>query len=176
MDMRGQDQAGLLGGSEITHFSGILPPERCLAGGRPHTPPNPSSPGGMILTALHPLTGHLDAALARGDHEAALRMAYAALSKVVDGLARARGDRWQGAQARVHALFVELEPLPYEVLMDGTLRERGTAVRVSYRNWAVDPKEIDYWARGLGARLASLWPGAWIVLGPTVSGSGSGDR
>ncbi len=156
--------------SEITHFKGVLPPEGALVGGRVYAPPpSKASPGGLILNALCPLRGELDVALARDDQPAAQRIAYAALSQVADGLAAYRGDRLMPGQVRFHALMVELEPLPFELRADGSLAERGTTVRVSYRNWAVDRREADAYAAALAARFSALWPGAWVVL-PSVTG------
>lgn len=163
---------------EVTQFRGILPP-----GGpgrtRSHAlPPNRTTPAGVILHALHPLCGELDAALARNDRPAALRLAYTALGQVADALAAYRGDRLLPGQIRIHALLVELEPLPLELNADGTLAERGTAVSVSYRNWAVKRHEAAVWAQTLSQHFKTMWPGAWVLVtpeeaaqAPTVSGA-----
>ncbi len=149
---------------EITHFKGVLPPDGALVGGRSYAPPpSRATPGGLILNALGPLRGDLDRALARGDREAALRLAYAALSRVADGLAAQRGDKLAPDQVRIHALLVELEPLPYMMALDGSLAEQGTTVRVSYRNWTVDRREATAYAATLANRFQALWPGAWVV-------------
>ena len=152
--------------NEITnHFRGILPPEGGLRGGHRFTPPpSKASPGGLILHTLNPFRGELDASLARGDQEAALRTVYAALGRVADGLAAYRGDKLRPGQVRIHALMVELEPLPYTLSADGSLTEQGTTVRVSYRNWAVDQRKAAAWANNLAERFQALWPGAWVVL------------
>jgi len=153
----------------ITHFRGVLPPERPVGGSRAYTPPpSKASPGGLILNALGPLRGELDAALARGDQETALRLAYAALSEVADALAAHRGDLIQAWQVRIHALLVELESLPLAPQSDGTLAEQGTEVRIAYRNWAVDRAEAAAWAQNLAERFQALYPGAWRVL-PAVT-------
>jgi len=151
--------------NEITHFRGILPP----TGANPYTPPShQASPDGLILNALCPLRNELDAALARGDQETALQIAYGALSQVADALAAYRGDLIQSWQVRIHALLVELEALPLQSQPDGTLAEQGTAVQISYRNWVVNRAEAATWARTLTERCKTLWPGAWIVLPPTA--------
>jgi hypothetical protein len=153
---------------EITHFRGVLPPEGALIGGRAYAPPpSKASPGGLILNALCPLRRELDLALARDDRPAAQRIAYTALSHVADGLAAYRGDRLLSGQVRIHALLVELEPLPFELRADGSLVEHGTAVRVSYRNWAIDRREAAAYAANLIERFSALWPGAWVVA-PTA--------
>ena len=121
--------------NELTQFRGILPPEGATAA----TPRPPlATPDGLILRTLSPFRDELDSALARGDRGGALRLAYTALSRIADELAAYRGDKLPPDQVRVHALLVELESLPLEPLPDGTLAERGTAVTVNYRNWAVD--------------------------------------
>ena len=66
-----------------------------------------------------------------------LRIAYGALSRVADALAAMRGDTILPGQVRVHALLVQLLPLPPESQFDGTLSETGTQVEINYRNWAV---------------------------------------
>ncbi len=153
--------------SEITHFQAILPPEGARIRGRLFTPPpSRASAGGLILHALAPLRGPLDAALARGDRETALQMAYQALAQVADALAKRRGDQAQPWQTLIHALLVELTPLPYEPRPDGTLVEQGTAVQVSYRNWTVNRHEADAWAKMLTEKFRTLWPAAWVVLAP----------
>lgn len=155
---------------EVIQFRGILPPEKGgLSGRRYAPPPSKASPGGLILNALAPLRGELDTALARGDREAATRIAYCALSQVADALAACRGDTLQAWQVRVHALLVELEPLPLAPQPDGTLAEQGTAVRVSYRNWAISRAEAESWAQNLAERFQALWPGAWVVF-PAITG------
>lgn len=153
--------------SELTQFRGILPPS---AGSMPPEGATASArcmatPDGLILRTLSPFRDELDFALARGDHSGALRLAYAALSRVADDLAACRGDKLSPDQVRVHALLVELESLPLEPLSDGTLAERGTVVAVNYRNWAVDHAVAAAWARTLTEQFHALWPGAWIVVG-----------
>jgi hypothetical protein len=149
--------------SDITQFRGILPP--VSANPRLHAlPPSKASPGGLILHALGPLREELDDALAREDRAAALQLAYGALTRVADTLAAYRGDQLRPGQVRVHALLVELEALPLKPLPDGTLAESGTAVSVSYRNWAVDRALAAAWARTLTDRFQALWPGAWVVV------------
>jgi hypothetical protein len=157
-------------GSDVTHFRGVQPPENRAFS----PPPSKASPGGLILNALAPLRNELDMALARGDREAALQMAYGALSAVADALAAHRGDRVQPGQVLVHALFVELAPLPLELRSDGTLVEPGTSVQVSYRNWAVGTMESQRYAQSLAERFRSLWPGAWLILQGMAQRTGGG--
>lgn len=145
---------------EITHFRGVLPPES--RGFIP--PPSQASPGGLILNVLHPLRGELDVALAQGDQARALRIAYTALSRVADTLAKSRGCRIEPGQVRIHALLVQLTPLPMEVHPDGTLDELGTQVEVNYRDWIVDRAEADAWAERLTQHFQALWPGAWVMV------------
>lgn len=154
---------------EVTHFRGVLPP-----GGpgrtRSHAlPPNRTTPAGVILHALHPLSDELSKALARDDRPAALRLAYNALGRVADALAAYRGDRLLPGHTLVHALLVELEPLPLELNSDGTLVERGTAVSVNYRNWTMARNEAETWAQNLSKHFMSLWPGAWVLVGQDVA-------
>ena len=108
--------------SEITQFQTVLPPAGARFRGRPFTPPpSRASAGGLIVNALAPLRGPLDAALAAGDRETALQLAYQALAQVADALAQRRGDKAQPWQTLIHALLVELTPLPYAPRPDGTL-------------------------------------------------------
>ncbi|MCX7670679.1 MAG: hypothetical protein N2439_11480 [Anaerolineae bacterium] len=146
--------------SEIMHFRGILPP----AGREFIPPPSQASPGGLILRVLHPLRGELAAALARGDQNGALRIAYTALSQVADALARLHGGALRPDQARIHLLLVQLTWLPLEVHADGTLSEAGTLVEVHYRDWVVPRAEAQTYADQLMARFQTLWPGAWVVV------------
>lgn len=150
--------------SPVTQFRGILPPEGPTQG-HPHgLPPSRATPGGLILHALSPLRQELDTALAQDDRQGALQLAYGALGRVADALAAYRGDTLCPSQVRIHALLVELEPLPLEPRQDGTLVERGTAVTVHYRNWAVPQAEAARWARTLSDRFHALWPGAWVMV------------
>jgi len=149
--------------SNFIQFRGILPPAD-TNGREAVLPPSRTAPGSVILHALSPLRGELDAALASGDRPAALRLAYGALTRVVDALAVYRGDGLQPGQVRVHALLVELKALPLTPLPDGTLAESGTAVYVNYRNWAVDQAMAASWAQMLTERFQALWPGAWVVV------------
>jgi hypothetical protein len=144
---------------DVTHFHGFLPPARGHS-----LPPSKASPGALILHTLAPLRDELDAALARGDREAALRIAYRALARTADGLATVRGDRLQPSQVRIHALWVELEPLPFASEADGTVSDQGASIRVSYRNWAVPRAEATAWAARLTERFSALWPGAWVMM------------
>lgn len=148
---------------KITQFRGTLPPTHA---GRQAAalPPHRNTPAGLILRALVPLRAELDALLARNDRQAALGLAYNALAQVADALAAYGGDELYPGQVRIHALMVELEPLPLEPQPDGTLTEHGTAVNVSYRNWAVAAAQASIYARTLTERFHTLWPGAWVVV------------
>jgi hypothetical protein len=152
---------------EITQFRGVLPPEGSnRPAHRPALPPNRSTPGGLILHALNPLRGELDAALARNDRQRAVKLAYQALAQVADALAAYRGDALGPGQIRVHALLVDLKPLPLEPMPDGTLAENGTEVTVNYRNWSVAQHEAEAWTQELTRQFYSLWPGAWFIVPP----------
>lgn len=157
---------------EITQFRGTLPPATC-AGRVAALPPNRNTPGGLILRALNPLRAELDTLLAGNDRQAALRLAYNALAQTADTLAAYRGDKLHPGQVRIHALQVELEPLPLEPQSDGTLAERGTAVSVSYRNWAVGRAQASLFAQALTERFHTLWPGAWVVVGLVAAANDS---
>ena len=84
---------------------------------------------------------------------------------MADTLAAYRGDKLEPQQVRVHALLVELDTLPLEPLLDGTLIEHGTAVTVNYQSWAVERAVAAAWAQTLTERFGALWPGAWIMVG-----------
>jgi hypothetical protein len=119
---------------------------------------------GLIRWALTPLQDELHAALGCCDQERALRIAYGALSRVADAFAAMRGDTSLPGQVRIHALLVQLLPLPPESAFDGTLAETGTQVEISYRNWAVSREEAAAWTQRLTQQCQSLWPGAWVVM------------
>ena len=144
--------------AEITQFYGILPP-----GGQAAVAPSGGAES-LIRSALAPLQVELNAALARCDQERALSIAYGALSRVADALAAMRGDTILPGQVRVHALLVQLLPLPPESQFDGTLAETGTQVEINYRNWAVAREEAATWAQRLTQQYQSFWPGAWVVM------------
>ena len=144
--------------AEITQFYGILPP-----GGQASAAPAGGADS-LIRWALAPLQVELNAALARCDQERALRIAYGALGRVADALAAMRGDTILPDQVRVHALLVQLMPLPPESQFDGTIAETGTQVEINYRNWAVAREEAAAWAQRLTQQYQSFWPGAWVVM------------
>jgi hypothetical protein len=144
--------------AEITQFYGILPP-----GGRASAPPSGGADS-LIRCALAPLQVELNAALAHCDQERALRIAYGALGRVADALAAMRGDTILPDQVRVHALLVQLMPLPPESQFDGTIAETGTQVEINYRNWAVAREEAEAWAQQLTQQYQSSWSGAWVVM------------
>jgi hypothetical protein len=144
--------------AEITQFSGILPPA-----GQAAVAPSGGAEN-LIHWALAPLQVELNAALARCDQERALRIAYGALGRVADALAAMRGDTILPDQVRVHALLVQLMPLPPESQFDGTIAETGTQVEINYRNWAVAREEAEAWAQRLTQQYQSFWPGAWVMM------------
>lgn len=134
------------GGGGLTEYEGIV-----LPGAQAGAAYDPASPEDVIVASLTPLHGALDAALAAGDSAGALDLAYGALASVASGLA-AQGDAGETV-SRVHAVAVELEPLPYEAHQDGTLAARGVRVRVAYHQWPVDAAE----AAALERRMAAHW-------------------
>ena len=149
--------------AEITQFYGILPSAGQAPAGQAAVAPSGGADS-LIRWALAPLQVELNAALARCDQERALRIAYGALGRVADALAALRGDAILPGQVLVHALLVQLLPLPAESLFDGTLSETGTQVEIDYRNWAVAREEAAVWAQRLTQQHQSFWPGAWVVM------------
>jgi hypothetical protein len=145
--------------AEITQFYSILPP-----GGQDSVAPSSGGADILIRCALASLQAELNPALGRRDQAQAQRIAYGALSRVADALATMRGDTILPGQVRVHALLVQLIPLPPESLFDGTLSETGTRVEINYRNWAVARVEAAVWAQRLTQQYQSFWPGAWVVM------------
>lgn len=157
---------------EVTYFRGILPADGFIPDGSAFVPsPGTAGSDGLILSALTPLRTDLCAALARGQRDTALWIAYWALARVADALAAQGGVIVLPWQVRIHALLVTLESLPLEPKLDGTLVERGTAVQVSYRNWVVARSEAELWALSLAEQFRLLWPGAWIIM-PAGIGQG----
>jgi hypothetical protein len=158
--------------NEITQFHCVLPPT-CGSIAFTGTPTgaaavlgSDATPDLLIAHSLGPLRDELNAALLRDDQNGALTLAYTALARVADALAAWQSDSpQQPQQVRVHALLVELETLPLEPLPDGTVIERGTAVKVNYRNWMVERGVAAAWAQTLTERFQALWPGAWVVVG-----------
>ncbi len=86
----------------------------------------------VALDALRPLEARLDAALAVGDVESALRMAFEGAQKAVALVAEASPE---ANTARWHRVYIELTPLPLEALGDGTLADNGTYVNLEYQGW-----------------------------------------
>jgi hypothetical protein len=153
--------------NEVTQFRYVLPPAcgSLPLAGTVVMPDGHGAPDRMIAHSLSPLRDELNAALLRDDRNAALILAYTALSRVADTLAASRGDRPAPDQVRVHAILVELDTLPLEPLPDGTVIEHGTAVTVNYQSWMVERGVAAAWAQTLTERFGALWPGAWIVVG-----------
>jgi hypothetical protein len=150
------------GESEITQFRAVLAPN-C---GASHTCDQAPSPGALILQALAPVRDHLNATLCRDDRPAALQLVYRALVPIAGALAAWRGDGPARGMVRVHALLVELDPLPLACGTDGTVSEQGTAVTVLYRNWMIDAREAGWLAQQLSHQWHLQWPGAWFTVTP----------
>lgn len=87
-----------------------------------------------VLAALSPIEVQLDAALAAGDVESAVRLAFGgaqeAVSLLTDTCAAPGAARW-------HKVYVELTPLSLDAFEDGTLAENGAYVNLEYQGWAV---------------------------------------
>jgi hypothetical protein len=173
------------GEGEITQYRAILTPN-CGAAhgcGQPSGPdasgadasgPDASAPGGLILQALAPVRDQLDATLCCDDRPAALQLVYRALVPIAEALAAWRGDLPRRGMVRVHALLVELEPLPLACRTDGTVSEQGAAVSVLYRNWLVDGREAGRLAQQLTHQWHIQWPGAWFMVTPEGAAIGAG--
>lgn len=108
------------------------------------------------LDMLSPFEAQIDAALAAGNVESAMGMAFAAASQAV-GLVSGPAS---AATARVHGVMVELAPLPLDTFDDGTLAENGAYVSLTYQSWDISP--------GQAERMADEWAG---VAGWTVDSS-----
>ena len=145
---------------DTTVFRAILPPDHWGSAVQSDL----NSLDGLILHALTPLQAELDAALADNDRDGALRLAYGALSRVVDVFAGSHSGSTSSDQARIHALVVELEPLPLWPRADGALEDQGIAVQVRYRRWTVTREQGDHWVAGLAERWQMLWPGMQVTV------------
>jgi hypothetical protein len=145
---------------KTVHWRATLPPAYGASG--PHA--GALTVAGIILAAMRPLQADLDAALARDDRPAALKLAYRALVPVADTLVACTGCPLRPGQARVHALLVELEPLPFLVAADGTLADQGTTVTVHYRNWQVTAAAAGRLAAHLSQEFQAQWPDARFVI------------
>jgi len=155
---------GLLSSEKAIQFRAVLPPvQRAPAAQRGSA--GALTLAGFILRALRPLQADLDAALAREDHSAALQLVYRTLLPVAKALSALMGRPWGKGQARVHALLVELEPLPLAVEPDGTLIEQGAAVTVHYRHWLLPAADAARWAESLGREFQTRWPGTPFIAG-----------
>lgn len=84
------------------------------------------------LARLGPLEARLDAALASGDVESALRLAFEGAQEAVAMVANAGAGP---DVARWHRVYVEMTPLPLDAFEDGTLAENGTYVNLEYQGW-----------------------------------------
>jgi hypothetical protein len=114
---------------------------------------------GFILRALRPLQTDLDTALEQDDHSTAVQLVYRALLPIAKALSVFTGRPRGKGQTRVHALLVELEPLPLTVEPDGTLIEQGAAVTIHYRHWSLPAAEAARWAESLSREFQACWPG-----------------
>jgi hypothetical protein len=156
-------------GTPVIEYRGVLPSfephDQADPGEHAHQPPpSKASPGGLILNTLWPLGRDLQGALAAGNERGALDMAYRALSRLCDDLATMAGSARPAAhQARIHALLIELQPLPLACRADGTLASAGAAVRVQYRNWLIGADQAAILAEALIERCQHLWPNVWII-------------
>jgi hypothetical protein len=155
---------GTLSGERAIQFRAVLPPvHRALPAHR--TPASALTVAGFILRTLRPLQAELDAALAQDDHATAAQLVYRTLLPIAKALSAFMGLPWRRGQARVHALMVELEPLPLIVGADGTLIEQGAAVTVHYRNWLLPRADAARWAESLSRELQSRWPDTPFIAG-----------
>lgn len=155
---------GLLSGERAIQFRAVLPPvHRAPLAHR--TPASALTVAGFILRTLRPLQTDLDAALARDDHSMAVQLVYRALWPIAKALSVFMGRPRGKGQARVHALMVELEPLPLTVGADGTLTEHGAAVTVNYRNWLIPAADAARWAESLSRDFQSRWPDTPFIAG-----------
>ena len=154
----------------VMEFEGTLQAPTAFVEGNPYQAlPGTAEPDVLILNALWPLQRDLDGNLARGDQEGALSMAYGALSQLCKDLGVYDGDSLAPGQTRVHALMVELQPLPLECDPDGTIANSGIGVRVGYRNWTVDDGEGEIMADALRSQCQAQWAGAEITVQRTVT-------
>lgn len=154
---------GLLSGEGTIQFRAVLPPA--------HQAPAPTAPGGaltvagFILRVLRPLPTELDAALEQEDYATAVRLVYRALLPIAKAFSALLGRPRGRGQARVHALLVELEPLPLAVEPDGTLIERGSAVTIQYRHWLLPAADAARWAESFSREFQARWPGTPFIAG-----------
>ncbi len=155
---------GTLPGERTIQFRAVLPPAH-RAPAAPRGAAGALTLAGFILRAMRPLLADLDAALAREDHPAALQLAYRALLPIAKAFSALTGRRWGRGQARVHALLVELEPLPLAVEPDGTLIEQGAAVTVHYRHWLLPTADAARWAESMSREFQARWPDTPFIAG-----------
>ncbi len=92
----------------------------------------------QALAVLEPLDAQLDAVLAAGDVNAALRLAFEGASEAVRWVA----EPPEGA-AGLHGVWIELTPLPLMSNEDGTLSENRTYVTLAYQRWDVAKGEAE---------------------------------
>jgi hypothetical protein len=98
------------------------------------------------LAVLGPLEARIDAALATGDVDSAMRLAFRGAREAIALVAdERRGSETVG----LHSVYVELTPMPLDAFADGTLAENGAYVRLTYQRWDAAPAQaerlIDEW-------------------------------
>ncbi len=110
------------------------------------------------LDMLSPLEAQIDAALAVGNVESAMAIAFGGASRAVALVAGpSSAEETAHGTAKVHGVVVELTPLPLDTYEDGTLSENGAYVSLTYQSWAMTPAQAE--------RMAGEWAGAagWTV-------------
>lgn len=148
---------GTLPGERTIQFRAVLPPGH-RAPAAPRGSAGALTLAGFILRTMRPLQSDLDAALERDDYSTAVRLVYRALLPIAKAFAALMGRPWGKGQARVHALLVELEPLPLAVEPDGTLIEQGAAVTVHYRHWLLPAADAARWTESMSREFQARWP------------------
>jgi hypothetical protein len=110
-----------------------------------------------VLERLQPLKAEIDAALAVGDIDAAMQLAF---QRAADAVSLMSMAPVMPGEARVHSVYVELAPQRLAVLEDGTLEEKGMFVHLAHRcqdivwaeadllacNWKDAARDAPYWA------------------------------
>jgi hypothetical protein len=117
-----------------------------------------------ILDVLCPLPHELDAALAQGDQGGAVQTVYRALRPICHEPAAHCSEALGPGQVWVHGLLIDLQDLPLEARLDGTLVERGIGVRISCRTRAVKRSQADLLTHALTDHCSSIQPLLWLVV------------
>lgn len=113
------------------------------------------------LELLEPLNAQLDAALAAGDEQHALRLAFQGAAEAAQLVAESDGESYAG-QANLHEVYVELTAAPLATYEDGTLGEDRTYVKLAYQRWQVAEEQIEQLAGDLLACGHGISPN-WAV-------------